>query len=185
MEDKLIVDLFWERSEDAIVKTREKYEKYCYKIAYNILQSKSDAEECVNDTYLNLWNSIPPNRPQSFSAFLGKITRNISLNRFYRNSAMKRNSDMEVILDEVADIIPSDGERDKVAEEAALRDSVNRFLATLTKENRIIFVKRYWYLNSVKEIAIAFRMSDSNVKAKLMRTRKKFKKFLEKEGVIL
>ena len=99
MEDKLIVDLFWERSEDAIVKTREKYEKYCYKIAYNILQSKSDAEECGNDTYLNLWNSIPPQRPQSFSAFLVKIARNVELNRYYHNSAMKRNADIDVILD--------------------------------------------------------------------------------------
>ena len=185
VEDKMIVDLFWERSEDAILKTREKYEKYCYKIVYNILQSKSDAEECVNDTYLNLWNSIPPNRPQSFSAFLGKIARNVALNRYYHNSAMKRNADIDVILDEVTDFVPSDGQRDKVAEDTVLKDLINRFLASLPKQNRIIFVKRYWYLNSISEIADAAGLSSSNVKIKLMRTRKKFKTFLEKEGVSL
>ena len=117
MDDKLIIDLFWHRNEDAITETQKKYGKYCFSIAFNILKSDSDAEECVNDTYMNAWNSIPPTRPNALSLFLGKITRNLSLNKYYHNRAAKRTTVIEEALDEVADFISSDGDFDPVVEE--------------------------------------------------------------------
>ena len=179
----MIVDLYWERSEDAITKTQEKYGKYCFSIAFNILKSDGDAEECVNDTYMNAWNSMPPNRPNILSLFLGKITRNLSLNRYYHNRAMKRTTVIEEALDEVADFVASDGDFDPVAEETVLKDVINRFLASLNRQNRIVFVRRYWYLSTVKEIADDCGLSESNVKVKLTRLRKSFKAFILKEGI--
>ena len=181
----MIVDLYWERSEDAIEKTKEKYDRYCFKVAFNILQSDRDAEECVNDTYVNAWNAIPPSRPDNLATFLGKLTRNISLNRYYHDHAMKRTTNIEVALDELEDVLSEKGAFDYIAEEAVLKDIINRFLGQLSKINRIVFVKRYWYLNSVKEISSDCGISESNVKVKLARTRKSFKAFLEKEGVVL
>lgn len=183
MDDKLIVDLFWERSEEAITQTQEKYGKYCFSIAFNILKSDSDAEECVNDTYMNAWNSMPPKRPNVLSLFLGKITRNLSLNRYYHSRAMKRTTVIEEALDEVADFVASDSVFDPVAEETVLKDVINRFLASLNKQNRIVFVRRYWYLSTVKEIADDCGLSESNVKVKLTRLRKSFKAFILKEGI--
>ncbi|MBR5322238.1 MAG: sigma-70 family RNA polymerase sigma factor [Clostridia bacterium] len=183
MDDKLIIDLFWNRNEDAITETQEKYGKYCFSIAFNILKSDSDAEECVNDTYMNAWNSIPPTRPNVLSLFLGKITRNLSLNKYYHNRAVKRTTVIEETLDEVADFISSDGNFDTISEELVLKDVINRFLASLNKQNRIVFVRRYWYLSSVKEIANSCGLSETNVKVKLTRLRKSFKTFIEKEGI--
>lgn len=185
VDDKKIVDLYWERSEDAIEKTRDKYGRYCFKVAFNILQSDRDAEECVNDTYVSAWNAIPPSRPENLATFLGKLTRNISLNRYYHDHAMKRTTNIEVALDELEDIVAEQGSFDYIAEEAVLKDLINRFLGQLPKLNRIVFVKRYWYLNSVKEISTECGISESNVKVKLTRIRKSFKSFLEKEGVEL
>ena len=185
MEDNKIVDLYWARSEDAIRETGEKYGKYSFSIAFRILQSDRDAEECVNDTYVKLWEAIPPNRPENFALFLGKITRNISINRYYRDRAMKRATLMEVTLDELADLLANDNESDCVTDEVVLKDLINRFLASLPKINRIIFVKRYWYLNSVKEISHECGLSETNVKVKLNRMRKNFKSFLEKEEIFL
>ena len=183
MDDNMIVDLFWERNEDAITQTQEKYGKYCFSIAFNILKSDSDAEECVNDTYMNAWNSMPPNRPNVLSLFLGKITRNLSLNKYYHNRAMKRTTVIEEALDEVADFVSSDSDFDPVAEETVLKDVINRFLASLNKQNRIVFVRRYWYLSTVKEIANDCGLSENNVKVKLTRLRKSFKAFILKEGI--
>lgn len=185
MEDNKIVDLYWARSEEAIKETQEKYGKYCFSVAFRILQSEFDAEECVNDTYVKAWESIPPNRPESLSLYLGKITRNISINRYCHDRAMKRTTVMEVALDELADLLANGGETDCVADEVALKDVINRFLASLPNINRIIFVKRYWYLNSVKEIAEECGLSKSNVKVKLARIRKSLKAFLEKEEIYL
>lgn len=183
MEDKLIVDLFLERSEDAIKETKEKYGRYCFAIANHILQSECDAEECVNDTYVSAWESIPPHKPEVLSTFLGKITRNISLNRYYHNHAMKRSPNVEVALDELDDVLSDENQFDSVAEETVLKDLINRFLSSLSKRNRIVFVRRYWYLDSVKEISKNCGLSESNVKVTLSRVRKSFKSFLEKEGI--
>lgn len=183
VEDKLIVDLFLERSEDAIKETKEKYGRYCFAIANNILRSECDAEECVNDTYVSAWESIPPHKPEVLSTFLGKITRNISLNRYYHNHAMKRSQNVEIALEELEDVLSAENQFDSVAEETVLKDIINRFLSSLSKSNRIVFVRRYWYLDSVKEISKNCGLSESNVKVTLSRVRKGFKSFLEKEGI--
>lgn len=183
MDDKQIVDLYWERSEDAIAVTQEKYGRYCYSVAYNILRAERDAEECVNDTYVSAWNAMPPHRPNVLSTFLGKLTRNISLNRFYHENAMKRNLAIEVVLDEVQEFIPADNAADPVGEHTALKDTINRFLESLSKQNRIIFVRRYWYLSPISAIADDCGLTEGNVKVRLVRLRRRFKLFLEKEGI--
>ncbi len=183
MEDKKIVELYWERSESAITQTQKKYGKYCHHIAMNILRSFPDAEECVNDAYLQAWNSIPPQKPLSLSAYLGKITRNLAINRAIHQTAQKRSSRVTMVLDEVEEFLPSPTNSTSLSDELALKDAINRFLATLSAEHRVIFLRRYWYLCSIKEIAKAFRLSESNVKIILHRTRAKFKDFLEKEGI--
>lgn len=182
MEDPKIVELFWERSESAILETQEKYGKYCHHIAMNILGSFPDAEECVNDTWMNAWNSIPPQKPKNLSAYLGKITRNLALNRAIHDSAQKRSARVTVVLEETEEFLPtpSDG---TMSDELALKEAINGFLATLSPDNRTVFLRRYWYLSSVKEIARDYRLSESNVKVILHRTRAKFKDFLEKEGI--
>lgn len=186
MEDKQIIDLFWNRSQNAISETAKKYEKYCYYIAFNILHSREDSEECVNDTYLKAWENIPPQRPEKLSVFLGKITRNLSINRFKHKTAKKRGEGQYVIaLEELQECIPSMTSVEKDMEEKALVDVFNRFLEGLPIEKRKIFMRRYWYFSQVKDIASEYSMSESKVKMSLMRTRGELKEFLEKEGVVL
>ena len=182
MDDKRIVDLYWMRSESAISETDKKYGKYCHYIAYSILSSQLDAEECVNDTYIRAWESIPPNKPQLLKSFLGKITRNIALDRYDRLNALKRGGNTELALEEIGECIPS-GDGREMSDEIALREAINRFLESLPKQTRIIFMRRYWYLSPVKHIAGDLGLSVSNVKVILMRTRKKFKEYLEGEGI--
>ena len=184
MEDKKIVDLYWERSEIAIEETGKKYGKYCFHIASNILRSDTEAEECVNDTYMQLWNSIPPSRPMRFSSFVGRITRNLALNRYTRARAMKRNAGVELIFDEVAELIPDrvrGGEC--ITEKIALTEAINLFLGTLSKRARIIFVKRYWYMCSIEEIAEDIGTTRTSVKVSLHRTRAALKSFLEEREI--
>ena len=182
MDDREIVALYWARSETAIRETDRKYGKYCHAIAYNILYSREDAEECVNDTYLKAWDSMPPKRPDRLSAFLGKITRNIALNRYAHDHADKRNINLTEIYDEVMEPFadPSD-----MIDEILLRDAINSFLAALPSETRILFLRRYWYMSPVKEIARDYGLPEGTVKSILSRTRKKFKAYLEKEGIDL
>lgn len=186
MEDRQIIDLFWKRSQNAISETAKKYEKYCYYIAFNILHSREDSEECVNDTYLKAWENIPPKRPERLSAFLGKITRNLSINRVKHRTARKRGKGQyEIALEELQECIPSLNSVEKAMEDKALVDLFNRFLEGLTIEKRKVFMRRYWYFSQVKDIATEYGMSESKVKMSLMRTRKELKDFLEKEGVVL
>ena len=182
MTDKMIVDLYLSRNEDAISQTQKSYGRYLYSIANSILCSARDSEECVNDTYVKAWNSIPPTVPMSLSAFLGRLTRNISLNRYIKDRAQKRRENIELIFDEIADIIP-DSSSAEVSDDIALRDALNSFLASLSERDRIIFVKRYWYMGSVKDIARDMSISQSNVKVILMRTRNSLQKHLKKEGI--
>ena len=182
MDDKRIIDLFFARSEDALSATASKYGKYLKSIAYNILNDDGDSEECVNDTYLSLWNSIPPSSPASFSAFAAKIVRNLSLDRRKLRDAEKRGGDsVQAITDELLAII-SDKE-DDLADSIVLRDTVNGFLASLNKEARIIFIRRYWYFSSVSQLATDLGCTEGKVKMSLVRSREKLKKLLEKEGV--
>ena len=181
MDDKQILDLYWERSEAAISETSKKYGKYCRYIAFNILHNDEDSEECVNDTYLRAWNSIPPNRPSVLKTFLGKITRNLSLDRYELLNAKKRNGgQMPLVFDEIQECIPSLDSTENIVEEIALTDILNRFLSSLSLEQRKIFMRRYWYLSPIKEIATEYGMSESKIKMSLFRSRNELKKLLER-----
>ena len=184
VEDERIVDLYFERSETAISETEQKYGRYCHYIAYNILSSDLDAEECVNDTYLRAWESIPPQRPKLLKSFLGKITRNLALDRYDHDHAQKRGGGVDTALEEIAECVP-EGDGREMSDEIALREAINRFIESLPKQTRIIFIRRYWYLCHIDNIARDLGLSVSNVKVILMRTRKKFKTHLEKEGICI
>lgn len=186
MDDSKIIELYWERSEQAISETSRKYGRYCHYIAYTILHNDEDADECVNDTYLRAWNAIPPHRPNRLQTFLGKITRNLSLNKWEQLSAEKRGAgQISLVLDELTECIPHDENMEKAAENLVVRDTINRFLEGLPVEMRKIFVRRYWYMSSVKEIAQVYGLSESKVTVTLFRVRKKLKTVLEKEGIAL
>ena len=184
MEDSKIIDLYFERSQVAVRETHEKYGHYCHSIAYNVLYSDEDAEECVNDTYLKAWQSIPPHRPLRLGAFLGKITRNLALDRYDAKAAKRRNGGIELALEEISECVP-DTIGESESEGKALSDAINSFLASLPKRTRIIFMQRYWYLSSISEISASLGISESNVKVILMRTRRKFKEHLEKEEIFI
>lgn len=186
MEDKQIIQLYFSRSENAIFETQKKYGKYCYKIALNILQTMEDSEECVNDTYLHTWNAIPPRKPNNFKVFLGKITRNLSLDRLKKYAAVKRGGgEVSLSLDELDMCIPDRMTVETVLDHKALIASLNIFLADLSPEARKIFLKRYWEFSSVKEICSAYGITDSKAKTSLRRTREKLKHFLDQEGYYL
>ena len=186
MKDDQIVDLYWARSEKAISETANKYGHYCYSIAYNILHSNEDSEECVNDTYLNAWNAMPDQRPSKLSAFLGRITRNLSLKRWEKNSAEKRGAGhVPLVLDELQECIPTTDSTDQIVDDLMLADLLDRFLGSLNVEKRRIFMRRYWYLSSVSEIAADYAVSESKVKMSLLRSINELKQMLEKEGIEL
>ena len=185
MDDQKIVDLYLQRCESAIGETQKKYGKYCHHIAYSILYSNEDAEECVNDTYLRAWNSIPPAKPRRLSTFLGKITRNLALDRYDRSTAQKRGGQTPLALDELSECIPDADSTADPADAIVLGDAINSFLASLPTHTRQIFLQRYWYLCSIRTIARNFDMSESAVKVALMRARNQFKEHLEKEGIVL
>ncbi len=183
MDDRDIIKLFWERDEKAISLTAEKYGKLLGTITYNILASKEDAEECVNDTYIKLWNTIPPTRPARLSAFASKIARNLALDRYRRKSKEHNFANVKLAFEELEPCLSESGGID-IADEIALRDAVNGFLATLSKKARTIFVRRYWYFSSVREIARDYGYTVSDVKVTLMRTRDSFALYLKSEGVL-
>lgn len=177
----MIVELYWQRSENALTESKNKYERYCGVIAENILKSKEDAEECVNDTWIRAWNSIPDKRPNRLSVFLGKITRNIAIDRYRKKKSQKNNAgETALCLDELAECI---GENECFTDKLVLKELVNTFLAQLNDSNRKIFMYRYWYMCSIKEVAKLCDMSEGAVKMSLQRTRKSFEEFLKKEGI--
>ena len=182
LEDHNIVDLYWFRDENAISETDKKYGSYCNTIANNILYNLEDSKECVNDTYLKTWNSIPPTRPKILKAFLGKITRNLALNIYKSKNCQKRKGEVPLVLDELKECIPSQNDIDTEMEEKYLTKYINEFLKSLPREKRIIIVQRYWYLYSIKDIAEKNNLSQSNVKMTLSRFRTKLKEFLEERG---
>lgn len=183
MEDSKIIELYFQRSQDAIAQTDKKYGKYCYTIAYNILSDALDSEECVNDTYLKVWETIPPAKPSRLSYFIGKLTRNLSIDRLRNKSAMKRSAEAEIAFEEVDGMI-SDSMTD-IHDEVFLRNTINSFLVGLSKKDRKIFVQRYWYMCSSVEIGKELGVSDSFVRVRLLRIREDFKNYLIKEGVEL
>lgn len=186
MEDSQIVALYWDRDEEAIRQTQIKYGRYCYAIAYNILHSRQEAEECENDTYLDAWHSMPPHKPQLLSAFLGKITRRISLDKWRRSTAEKRGSgELPLSLSELADCIPDGKSIDENLQSEELAKLIDAFLRTLPPAERSVFLCRYWYFDTVADIAKQFGFGQSKVKTMLLRTRRKLKTYLEKEGITI
>lgn len=185
MQDEEIVALYWNRSEDAIAATTEKYGAYCFAIANRILGSGEDAEECVNEALLGAWNSIPPHKPQVLSAFLGKITRRTALKRRQKEQALRRGGgEPALALEELAECLPSRQNVEQELESAHASAVVNAFVRSLPPTERRVFVCRYWYLDSVEEISNRFGFSQSKVKSMLLRTRKKLKRHLIKEGIV-
>lgn len=185
MNDDKIVDLYWARSEQAIAETSEKYGKYCYGIAYNILTDAEDAEESVNDTYLGAWNSIPPHRPSILATFLGKLTRRISIDRWRKRSAAKRGGELALALEELNECISSHQNVEDSVTAAELEKRINAFVNALPDAERRVFLCRYWYLDSVSAICRQFGYSPSKVKVMLHRTRKALRTCLEKEGYLV
>lgn len=185
MEDQKIIELYWNRSEEAISETEQKYGNYCCSIAKNILANREDAEECVNDTYLAAWNAIPPQRPSLLAAFLGKITRNLSIDRWRTQNRQKRGSgEILLALDELDDCVSGQQSVDVEMERKRFAQVFNRFLDSLPEMERRIFLCRYWYLDPIAEIADRFGFSVSKVTSMLHRTRKKLYTVLEKEELL-
>lgn len=185
MEDIKIIDLFWQRDTAAIDETDKKYGQNCYRISRNILKNREDAEECVDDSYLSVWNSIPPNRPDSLAAYLYRIVRNCSFNRLKERLAQKRGGgETRLILDELEGCIASDFSVEKDFEAKELAEHINSFLYSLSKDDRVIFTCRYWLMLQTNEIAKRLGFSESKVRTSLHRSRKKLHKHLVKEELI-
>lgn len=185
MEDENIIELYLQRSQQAVLETKKKYGAYCRAITRNILSNYLDIEECENDTYLAAWNTIPPQIPRKLSIFLGRIARNIALDKHGYNTAKKRNNEFEVILAELEECIAGDDTVESAFEVGEISNVLNQFLYTLDVQARNVFIKRYWYSASVEELCEQFHMSSSKVKSMLFRTRKKLKLYLEEEGIHL
>ncbi|MBQ9083792.1 MAG: RNA polymerase sigma factor [Clostridia bacterium] len=185
MTDEQIINLYFARSEEAITATGQQYGGYCKEIAMRILQDVWDSEECVNDTYLKAWNQMPPTRPQSLKCFLGRITRNLALNRLDKRNAQKRGGGQaEVSLEELGGVVAGSETVEMQVDENALLRLLNRFVGGLPKEKRVVFVARYWHLYSIEEIAQRLGLSESKVKSILFRVRKDLRVRLQKEGIV-
>ena len=182
MEDTSIIELYWKRNEQAIRETDRKYGKLCYRLADNILKRKEDSEECVNDTFLKVWNSIPDDRPENFSAYICQITKRLALTRYRYNTADKRNSESYISYDELSEIVSGNDSPEDAAVLTELSNSISEFLMKESKQNRQIFVRRYWYYDSAEAIAEAFQISPNTVWSILSRMRKRLKKHLQKES---
>lgn len=185
MEDSQIVELYWQKNPDAITESDRKYGAYCFAIADHILHNKEDSEECVNDTWLNAWNAMPPQRPARLRMYLAKITRNLSFNRFHARSAEKRGGgEITLVLDELAECLAceSDVEGEYEARETGQR--IRAFVRTLPERDGNVFVRRYFFTESVAEIAGRYGLTENHVMVILSRTRKKLRTYLIKEGYI-
>ena len=185
MTDEKIIELFFARDEAALQHTADKYENYCFAIANNILSNRQDSEECVNDTYLAAWQSIPPERPKQLSAYLGKIVRNFALTRHRKERAYKRGGNMNEISLELLELIPDGSDLAEEYDAGRLGLIIDTFLRKIKKDDRQIFVRRYWYNDSLHDICRNFGFTETKVKSSLHRTREKLAAELKKEGVAL
>lgn len=186
MDDAQIVQLYWDRNEEAIPVTARKYGSYCTAIAQNILGCHEDAEECVNDTYLSAWNTMPPQKPSVLSTFLGKITRNLSFNRYKHNTAQKRGGgEIHAVLDELSNCVSGKDDVEQAINYKELVLSINEFLSTMPAQKRNIFVCRYWYADSIASIADRFGMTQAAVSMTLNRLRNKLHNYLTDGGFVL
>ena len=183
MLDSQIIQLYWDRDERAIPETASAYGGYCFTIAHNILSSTQDAEECVNDTWLRAWNAIPPHRPSVLSAFLGRITRNLALNLLRRDHTKKRGgSEIDLVFEELAECVSGSESAEQAVDEQELKQAIHDFLADLPAKKRKIFVRRYWYADSVAQIAKRMHMSENGVSVTLHRLRTDLRAQLEERG---
>lgn len=186
MEDFEIVSMFWNRDENAVLQARAKYNSFCRSVAVNILSNNEDVEEVLNDTFLGAWNCIPPNKPQKLSTFLGKITRNIALKKYRQINADKRGGGVVAVsLDELSEFVSKSSTIEEEISAKELAQVMDSFLRKLPIDERRIFIRRYWYFDSIEKISIQFGYSQSKTKMTLLRTREKLKKYLEREGVII
>lgn len=182
MNDETIVELYWQRQERAITETQKKYGPYLHQIANNILQNREDSQESVNDTYLATWNSIPPHRPQILRAYLVKLIRRIAIDCYRKRNRDKRKDDQYALsLDELSDCIPSNSTQEAM-DEKLLAEAIGQYLRTLPKMSRVVFVGRYYYLDSLREVADYSHMTESKLKSLLFRLRKGLRDYLIKEG---
>lgn len=183
MEDQQIIDLYWAREERALTATAEKYGPYCQTIARNILNDPQDAEECVNDTWLQAWNSIPPQRPRTLAGYLGRLTRNLALNRYIHNTAAKRGGGQTpLVLSELGDTVSDRDDVEAALDRKALAEAINGFLSTLSPEKRRLFLRRYWYFDGVGDLARDLGLTENNVSVRLNRLRRKLRRYLTERG---
>lgn len=184
MEDEKIIELFFGRSEQAIKELDLKYGKVCHSVSYNILHNRQDTEECVNDAYLGIWNAVPPERPNPLLTFLCRIVRNYSVMRYHANTAMKRNSTYDVALEELESCLASPVTVEAEIETDELSCVIDSFLETLPRENRVIFMRRYWFSDTYTQIAERVGMTEKNVSVRLTRMRRQMKEYLTEREVL-
>lgn len=182
MEDNQIIELYFRRDEAALQETHSKYGAYCFRIAKNILENREDSEECVNDTWVQTWKRIPPTVPESLKAFLGKIVRDISLSRYRANHAKKRFNAMDVMLEELENCLPSDFDMMEMLEKKQLAELINDWLGTISKDDRILFIKRYYYGESVKNLARAYGKPENYISQRMLKLRRKLRTYLQEKG---
>lgn len=182
LEDEAILEMFLRRSEEAIQELDNKYGKVCYKISYNIVNNRQDVEECMNDAYLGVWNTIPPKRPDSLLSYVCKIVRNLSLKMYYKKGAVKRSSHYTIAMEEIKDCIADWKTVEGEMETREFLHMIEDFLDTLTVENRVIFIRRYWFSNSCKEIGEHMGFTEKNISVRLTRIRRKMKEYLRQRG---
>lgn len=184
MEDRAIVQLFWDRSEEALRAAEKKYGRLCRRVAYNILNSFADAEECVNDAYLGIWNAIPPARPEPLGAYLCKIVRNLALSRYHADHALKRGGgNYDVAFEELGECLASEGGVEDELGQRELVELVEGFLDRLSLEDRVLFLGRYWFAEGYAAIAARTGLSEKNISVRLTRLRKRLRRYLEERGV--
>lgn len=185
MEDNQIIELYFRRDESALTETANKYGTFCLRIAMNVVNVREDAEECVNDTYHTAWNQIPPTRPDSFKAFLGRIVRNFAISKYRALHAKKRFNGLEVMLSELGDCVPATESVEQEMEAKELTEYINSWLADLKQEDRVLFVRRYWYGDEVKDLARKCGVSGTQMTQRMLRLRRKLKEYLTEKGVVL
>ena len=185
MTDAEIINLFFERSEQAIEELAKKHGSAVASVARNILGNSQDTEECVNDTYLGTWNTIPPHKPSPLRTFVCKIARNLATKKYHSNTADKRNSQYDLALDELEEVLSDSDRVDRAYEAQELKEAINDFLATLSYSDRFIFMRRYWYSDPVQDIAKMAHSTNNSVAVRLFRIREKLRLYLEKEGLLV
>jgi len=183
MQDEQIVALYWNRDEDAITESDRHYGAYCRRIAMNILSSHEDSEECVNDTWHRTWENVPPQKPNSLAAFFGRIVRNLSISRYRANRAKKRFDGITLLLSELDDCVPSHDSTERASEGRLISEAIDQWLSRLPKDDRVLFVRRYWFCEAVNTFAKEFGATQNQIAQRMLRLRRDLRSALEREGI--